>query len=174
MIYCRHAFHCPNGSIRHFLTVDAAKTLVCAFVISKLHYCNSRLSSSPQYILDKLQNVQNVAAKLVMKRCKRDHVQPFLKQLQWLPVRFRIEYKLSTLCFNTFACTSPDYLSELLTVYILARQLSSSADSRSLRIPSTKQRHLGKEHFHILAQHSGMPYRMISATLSQSPALKLC
>ena len=127
------------GSIRHFLTVDAAKTLVCAFVLSKLDYCNSLLSGSPQYILDKLQRVQNSAARLVLKRRKRDHVQPLLKQLHWLPVRSRIEYKLSTLCFNTFACTSPDYLSELLTVYIPARQLRSSTGSYFIRIPSTKQ-----------------------------------
>ena len=47
------------GSIRHFLTVDAAETLVCAFVLSKLDYCNSLLSGSPQHSLDKLQKVKN-------------------------------------------------------------------------------------------------------------------
>ena len=46
------------SSIRHLLTVNAAKTLLCHFVLSKLDFCNFLLSGLPQYILDKLQRVQ--------------------------------------------------------------------------------------------------------------------
>ena len=59
-------------SIRHLLTVHATKALVCAFLLSKLDYYNPLLSGSPQYILDQLQNVQNSAARLVLKSCKHD------------------------------------------------------------------------------------------------------
>ena len=54
------------SSIRHLLTVNATKSLVSAFVLSKLNYCNSLLCGSPQFILDKLQRIQNSAVRLVM------------------------------------------------------------------------------------------------------------
>ena len=135
------------SSIRHYLTVDATKVLVCAFVLSKLDYCNSLFSGCPQYIIDKLQRVQNCAARLILKRRKRDHVQPLLRQLHWLPVRSRIEYKLSNLCFNHFAKSSPAYISDLLTVYVPTRTLRSSADSRTLVIPSTRTKTFGESAF---------------------------
>ena len=46
-------------SIRQYLTVEASKTLVCAFVLAKWDYCHSLLSGSPLYILRRLQNAQN-------------------------------------------------------------------------------------------------------------------
>ena len=69
------------SSIRQYLTVEATKTLVCAFVLSKLDYCNSLLFGYPLYILRRLQKVQNSAAKLVFKSRRRDHVQPLLRAL---------------------------------------------------------------------------------------------
>ena len=42
------------SSIRQYLAVEATKTLVCAFVLSKLDYCNSLLSGCPLYILRRL------------------------------------------------------------------------------------------------------------------------
>ena len=50
------------NSIRHYLSVQATKTLVSAFVLSLLDYCISRLSGCPQYLLNRLQKVQNNAA----------------------------------------------------------------------------------------------------------------
>ena len=71
------------SSIRHLLTVNATKTLLSAFVLSKLDYCNSLLCGSPQFILDKLQRVHNSAARLAMKFRKCDHVQSLLHNLHW-------------------------------------------------------------------------------------------
>ena len=53
------------SSIRHLLSTDATKTLVSAFVLSRLNYCNSLLFGCPQYLLNKLQKVQDNAARLV-------------------------------------------------------------------------------------------------------------
>ena len=43
--------------IRKYLTVDAAKTIVCSLVLSRLDYCNSILSGSPKCLIKKLQRV---------------------------------------------------------------------------------------------------------------------
>ena len=82
------------STIRHLFLVDSTKTLVSAFVLSRLDYCNSLLSRFLKHILEKLQKVQNSAAGLVLKARKRDYVSPFLITLQWLPIQARIGYKL--------------------------------------------------------------------------------
>ena len=63
------------SSIRHLLTTQATQTLVCCLVRSR---CNSLLSGYPRYILDKLQKVQNAAARLVCKAKKSDHIMSIL------------------------------------------------------------------------------------------------
>ena len=86
------------SSISHLLSTDATKTLVSAFVLSRLDYCNSLLFDCPQYLLNKLQKVQNNAARLVLRVSKTDHISPHLASLHWLPIDSRIPYKLSSLC----------------------------------------------------------------------------
>ena len=89
------------NSIRHLLTTQATQTLVCSLVLSRLDYCNSLLSGCHQYLLDNLQKVQNAAARLVCKAKKSDHTHPILETLHWLPVTHRIQYKMSTICFDS-------------------------------------------------------------------------
>ena len=161
---CRSAYAelRPIGSIRHLLTVNATKTLLSAFVLSKLDYCNSLLCGSPQFILDKLQRGQNSAARLIMESRKCDHVQPLLRNLHWLPVRSRIDYKISTLCFNTFTNSSPVYIAQLLSVYIRSRHLRSSSDTRTLRIPFVITTSFGQRAFSFTgpAQWNLLPYEV--------------
>ena len=75
------------STIRHLLSVDSTKILVSAFVLSRLAYCNSLLSGCPKHLLEKLQKVQNSAARLVLKAHKRDHVSPLLRTLHWQPIQ---------------------------------------------------------------------------------------
>ena len=164
------------SSIRHYLTSQAAQTLVCAYVLSKLDYCSALLSGCPEYILDKFQKVQNSAARLIFKARKRDHVVPLLKSLHWLPVRSRIDYKLSVLCHNYFSDSCPSYFSELLTTYTPSRQLRSSTDSRILKIPHIKTKSFGQRSFSYAGpkQWNSLPFslRHIESTSSFKSALK--
>ena len=61
-------------SIRHLLSTDAINNLVSGFVLSGLDHCNSLFSGCPQYLLNKLQEVQNNAARLVPRASKADHI----------------------------------------------------------------------------------------------------
>ena len=130
------------SSIRHLLTTQATQTLVCSLVLSRLDCCNSSLSGCPQYLLDKLQKVQNAAARLVCKAKKSDHIHPILQTLHWLPVTHRIQYKISTICFNSISGTAPQYLSDLLQPYTPARQLRSASDTRTFVTPPCKHKNI--------------------------------
>ena len=123
------------SSIRDLLTTQATQTLVCSLVLSRLDYCNSLLSGCPQYLLDKLQKVQNAVARLVCKANKAAHIHPILETLHWLPVTHRIQYKMSTICFNFTSVTPPHYLSDLLQPYTPAGQLRSSSDTWTFVTP---------------------------------------
>ena len=85
------------SSICRLLSTDATKTLVSAFVLSCLDYRNSLLFGSPQYPLNKLQKVQNNAARLVLRVSKMDHISPHLAALDWLSIDSWIQYKFSSL-----------------------------------------------------------------------------
>ena len=102
------------GQLRSFLDIESIKVLCSSFVLSRLDYCNSLLSGASSENINKLQRVQNNAARLVFKVSKRSHITPFLKELHWLPIRARIEYKIATICFNTLEGTSPLYISDLI------------------------------------------------------------
>ena len=69
------------SSVRSFLSADATKTLVCAFVLSRIDYCNSLLAGLPKYQLDRLQRIQNNAARLILRSSKSEHVTPLLRSL---------------------------------------------------------------------------------------------
>ena len=64
--------------------------VVHAFVTSKLDYCNSLLYGLLNFLIAKLQSVQNSAARLVCMTRKFDHITPTLIDLHWLPIRHRI------------------------------------------------------------------------------------
>ena len=108
---------------------------------------NSLLSGCPLYLLSRLQKVQKSAAKLVFTARTRDYVQCLLQALHWLPVQVRTDYKLSTIGHNVFSDSSPAHFSDLLTVYTPSRQLRSSADTRTLRIPHVKTESFGQRCF---------------------------
>ena len=135
------------SSVRHFLSDDATKTLLCAFVLSRLDYCNALLAGSPKHLIEKLQKVQNHAARLVFRCSKFDHVTPLLHSLHWLPVHLRIDYKISSLCFKVLESTAPSYLSDLLHVYTPPRQLRSSSDDRLFCVPHVRTKSYGQRSF---------------------------
>ena len=86
--------------IRKHLSRKSTETLIHAFVSSRLDYCNSLLYGLPQVQIEKLQRVQNAAARLIFKEPKFSHITPVLYQLHWLPIKYRIEFKILLFTFK--------------------------------------------------------------------------
>ena len=68
-------------SVVRSLSVNATKTLDQAFISCRLDYCNSLLYGVSDGLLQRLQSVQNAAARLVTGACRSDHITPVLRQL---------------------------------------------------------------------------------------------
>ena len=64
------------GQIRHYLSFDSAKKIAVAFILSRLDYCNALLMGILDEKVNKLQRIQNSAARLVMRMSKHDPVSP--------------------------------------------------------------------------------------------------
>ena len=103
------------ATIRPYLSQSATARLVAAMIISR--YCNSVFAGLPADQVARLQRIQNNAARLGLKKRKRDHVTPLLKKLHWLPVKFRCQYKIATLAYRHFGGSLPPYLSSSLCTY---------------------------------------------------------
>ena len=88
--------------------------IVNAKITSRLDNFNAVLVGLSGELLHKLQLVQNNAAKMVTKTKKYDHVTPLLYKLHWLPISYRIDYKIILLCFKALNNLAPVYISEML------------------------------------------------------------
>jgi hypothetical protein len=158
------------ASIRRYLTRDACAKLVVSLIFSRLDYCNSLLAGLPASSIQGLQRVQNAAARLVLKKRKRDHITPLLRSLHWLPVNTRISYKLSTLVYKCLNDSAPEYLQSSLDLYTQPsdRPLRSAADPLRLHIPRSKLASAGQRAFPSVGPAAWNP---LPLELRQSPSL---
>ena len=85
------------------------------FFLAKTQYMLSVSGVCVNLDLEKLQRVQNTAARLICNISKFDHITPTLVKLHWLPVRHRINFKILLITFKVIHCLAPEYLSELST-----------------------------------------------------------
>ena len=110
-------FHSRNISrIRKFIDKETCHSVVRSLVTSRLDYCNSLYNGVTGKNLDRLQKLQNKAARVIHCKPPRTHTTPLLKELHWLPVRERIHHKSLTLVYKCLHDLSPNYLSSLLKV----------------------------------------------------------
>ena len=124
--------------IRHLVSDDCAQQLACSIVLSRLDYCNSLFHGAPDYVLSKLQRVQNTLARVVTRTDARTRAEPVLRHLHWLPVRQRISYKLAVLTYKVCSTSTPQYLSGLLSTPRSTGYSLRSVDRPLLSVPRTR------------------------------------
>ena len=117
------------SDIRKYITADAAKHLVHAFVTSRLDNGNSLLYGLPSSMIYKLQMVQHAAARVITRTRKFHSITPVLKELHWLPVHKRVIFKLLVLTYLPIRGTVPQYLSSLLHSHQPSRTLRSASQA---------------------------------------------
>ncbi|XP_039882719.1 uncharacterized protein LOC120730393 [Simochromis diagramma] len=124
----RSSFHQLHliSKARHYVPHEDLEKLIHAFVTSRLDYCNSLYYGLPSSLLLRLQTVQNAAARLLTGTRKFFPITPVPASLHWLPIKYRIQFKILLLTFKTINKLAPSYLSELLKSHTPARTLRSA------------------------------------------------
>jgi len=110
--------------IRCLLGRDITVSLLSTFILSRLDYCNELLAGLPQSTMAPLQRVMNAAVRLVCNLRSWDHVT--LRELHWLPIAARGQYKL---CLHSAVVSTE-------TCYI--RYLNACPSRHFDRPPTTK------------------------------------
>ena len=101
--------------LRPLIDTASAQRLASAFILSRVDYCNAMLARLPTSILAPLQRVLNAAAHFVAGATSRTHVSGIMKSLHWLPIAYRIRFKLCVLMHSVHNGTSPSYLTDTTT-----------------------------------------------------------
>jgi len=114
---------CALRRIRPMLNRTVANTIACSIVHTRLDYCNSLLYGATEKNIQRLQRVQNTLARVVTGTRRRDHIKPALRELHWLPVAQRCEYKIALITHKVLSTGQPEYLHSLITEYQPTRHL---------------------------------------------------
>ena len=163
------------ASIRRFLTSTATATLVSAFVLSRIDYCNSLLFGFTNDVTSHLQRIQNYAARVIFRLPMSSSITIHLKSLNWLPVKVRSTYKIACLCYHCHSSTAPSYVTDMLHKKPLHTRntRSSSYTMPLLNRPAHSKATFGDRSFLLLLLLSGTVFQMMSGVLHHSHHLSL-
>ena len=121
-------------------------------------------------LLNKLQHIQNAAARLVTDTRKYDHITPVLRDLHWLPIRQRIVFKLAIMVYKCQHGLCPSYLAEdcVLLSATRGRQHLRSAGRLELLVPRTRTVTFGPRAFAVAGPGvwNSLPLALREPTLS--------
>ena len=112
--------------IRRHLDLDSAKLLANALVSSRFDYCNSLLSGIAETDLTKLHRVLNRLARVVTKSPPSTRSVPLLRSLHWLPVKYRVHFKICLLTYKALHEEQPVYPRSLIAISLPSRSLRSN------------------------------------------------
>ena len=144
-----------------------------ALVLSHLDYANSLVRGLPKASIAKLQRIQNIAAKIVLNKGKYDSTTSCLATLHWVPIKYRIEYKIITLVHRSLHNAAPPYLTRLVNYYTPRRRgLCSEEDTSKLEVPRTTKKTFAARSFSVLGPTlwNNLPSKLCMKLLVTSPS----
>jgi hypothetical protein len=112
--------------IRQSIDKKSANLLANTLVLSRADYCVTLLQSVNVTLIHQLQRVINLAARIIEKKRRFDHISPTLCELCWLPVKLRLQKRVIILIYKSLHSMAPEYLSDGITRYLPKRSLRSS------------------------------------------------
>ena len=154
-------------SILGHVPLTVFQSLVTALVLSRLDYCNSVLVGLPASLIQRLQSVQNAAARLIYGIRRSEHITDALISLHWLRVPERIAFKVAVLTYRALHGTAPPYLTSQFTAVadVSTRRRLRSSSTDQLVVPSYRLSTVGARAFPIAGAciWNGLPVDVTSA-----------
>jgi len=112
--------------------------MVTSLVLSRLDYCNAVLAGLPASTLAPLQHAQNAAFRLALGLDRRSHITTALQKLHWLPVKYRVTFKIATIMHQTFHHQCPSHLFDLVVFASPTRMYANFAPPVLEPLPSNE------------------------------------
>ena len=132
------------------LTTETVNLLALALSINHLDYANATLNGLPNCDIDKMQRIQNMAVKMVLRAPKYSIPMECMKELHWLPIWFTMQHKILTLVYKTLHGDAPDYMKSMLSEHILNRcGLRLEQSHKMLCIPCTQRKAFAARSFSV-------------------------
>ena len=141
-------------SVRRSMPTDALRTLVHAFISSRVDYCNVLLYGLPNTIIRRVQAVLHAAARLITGIRRYDHITPAIRDtLHWLPVSQRITFKIALMTYDIIHGQSPAYFRDVCVSVdsVAARARLRSANRGDMIVPRTQTVRYGLRSFRVSA-----------------------
>ena len=132
------------GRIRSVLTEKQTELLVHSVISSRLDYCNALFFGLNKSLVNKLQKVQNAAARLILRKRKRTSIRSDIKSLHWLRVNQRIVFKTVLLVYKCINNIAPEELKSLIQM--------NPSKVQTLHVPALKTTH-GRRSFKYVAPY---------------------
>ena len=148
---------CDFCRIRLLISKTAAITLADLFLHSRRDYCKNLFYNFPNYSIHHLQKVQNTTAHIVNRSVCSSHITSILKFLHWLPVNYRINFKIFCITHHALSLHEPHYLSSLFSLGSNSHSLRSSSLAYCYYHILIKN-HMVFVHSHMLHLISGIIY----------------
>ena len=138
-------------SIRRSVSQAVLLSLVTSLIMTRLDYGSAVLAGLPSHLLNRLQSVLNAAARLVCHGRKYDYVTHLLRDLHWLRVPERIQFRLAVLAFCCRNHKAPSYLADDLhwTDEAESRHQLRSGSCPRLIVPRTRLSTIGDRSFRV-------------------------
>ena len=106
------------GKIKYYVPKDMLNSVLVTLIFNNVDYCNALYYGIELKQLQRLQSIQNTAARMTCGRRKFDrrHITPVLRDLHWLPVKDRVLFKYALIVHKCIWQEAPDSLRNLLTL----------------------------------------------------------
>lgn len=110
-----------------YISHELQKTVMAALLLSKLDYCNALFLGADKGQMNKLQSIQNAAARLLLRIPKTESVSAVLTALHWLPVKKRVDFKALCLVYRAMHGEGAEGIQKLFSRYAPSRNLRSAS-----------------------------------------------
>ena len=158
------------GQARRYLTDEATEKVLHSFIASCLDNGNSLPCGLTDYQINRLQRIQNTAARILTKTNKFEHISLVIRSIHWLPFANRIECKILRLTLKCLNNLVPTYVKEFLVPYMPSCSLRS-IDQHILMVPMARLKTYADHScskaalscgIHCHSQSEGVTFRILS------------